>query len=197
MRKSRSRRVPTLTAPVLLRAQVVLATTQRAWRVPMGAGGSAAHAGGRSAANLRGIEIAAARIVSRIYRYASASLRAQVLACLLRPLGTLSLVAVASGAFATLVQRDSAVPSAIPVELAARYSGDQILELALFVHEVEPGALEQVTALLTGSAMGAAALSASALVLLYRRVRFVPAASTSVAANSAAGTAGSRVPGRR
>lgn len=169
MRSTRSRHIPTLTAPVLLQAQVVLATTQRAWRVPVGAGGTAAPAAGGSAASLRAIAIAAARLVSRIYRYASASLRAEMLACLLRPMGTLSLVAVASGAFASLLQRDGAAPSAIPVELTARYSSDQILELALHVHEVNPGALEQVTALLSDGAMGTAALSASALVLLYRR----------------------------
>ncbi len=94
---------------------------------------------------------------------------------LLRPLGTLSLVGVASGAFATLLHRDGAALPTIPMEMAARYSSEQILELAIFVHEVNPGALEQLTALLTVGATGAVALSASALVLLSRRLGSTPA----------------------
>jgi len=116
--------------------------------------------------------------VSRIYRSASAPLRADMLACLLRPLGTLSLVAVASGAFARLLQRDGVAPDRVPVEDVARYSSAQILELARFVHEVDPDTLEQLAALLTDGTLGVTALSASALVLLYRRFRSASAASS-------------------
>lgn len=121
---------------------------------------------------------AAARLVARIYRSASEPLRADMLACLLRPLGTLSLVAVASGAFARLMQRDGVPPDRVPVEEAARYSSEQILELAHFVHEVDPDTFEQLAALLTDSTLGVTALSASALVLLYRRFRPASAASS-------------------
>lgn len=121
--------------------------------------------------------VAAARLVARIYRSAGEPLRADMLACLLRPLGTLSLVAVASRAFPRLLQRDGGAPGRVPVEEAARYSSAQILELAHFVHEVDPDTFEQLAALLTDSALGVTALSASALVLLYRRLRSAPAAS--------------------
>ncbi len=121
---------------------------------------------------------ACARLVARIYRSASEPLRADMLACLLRPLGTLSLVAVASGAFARLLQRDGVAPERVPVEEVARYSSEQILELAQFVHEVNPDALEQLAALLTDSALGVTALSASALLLLYRRFRSASSASS-------------------
>lgn len=114
---------------------------------------------------------AVARLVSRVYRTASAPLRADMLACLLRPLGTLSLVAVASGAFARLLQRDGGVPDTVPMEDVARYSSQQILELARFVHEVNPEALQQLGGLLANNAMGVTALSASALVLLYGKLR--------------------------
>lgn len=130
---------------------------------------------GEARARLR---TAAARLVSRIYRSASAPLRADMLACLLRPLGTLSLVAVASGAFARLLQRDGVAPDRVPVEDVARYSSAQILELARFVHEVDPDTLEQLAALLTDGTLGVTALSASALVLLYRRFRSASAASS-------------------
>jgi hypothetical protein len=122
--------------------------------------------------------IACARLVARIYRSASEPLRADMLACLLRPLGTLSLVAVASGAFARLLQREGVPPDRVPVEEVARYSSEQILELAHFVHEVDPNTLEQLGALLTDSTLGVTALSASALVQLYRRVRSASAASS-------------------
>ena len=176
MRPTRPHRIPALTAPILLHAQAVLATTERAWQVQQVVPSTAAQAGRLVPRSLRGLEVAAARLVSRIYRYANAPLRAEMLACLLRPLGTLSLVAVASGAFATLLQRDNgAALVSIPLEMAARYSSEQILELTLFVHEVNPSALGQLTALLSVGATGAVALSASALVLLSRRLGLAPA----------------------
>ena len=175
MRPPRPHRIPTLNASILLRAQAVLTTTERAWHVQQRVPSAAAQAGRGVPWSLRGLDVAAARLVSRIYRDANAPLRAEMLACLLRPLGTLSLVAVASGAFATLLQRDGAARVTIPLEMAARYSSEQILELTLFVHEVNPGALEQLTALLSVGATGAVALSASALVLLCRRLGLAPA----------------------
>jgi len=175
MRPTRPRRIPALTAPLLLQAQAVLATTERAWQLQQIVPSTTEQAGRGVPRSLRGLDVAAARLVSRIYRYANAPLRAEMLACLLRPLGTLSLVAVASGAFAALLQRDGGALVTIPLEMAARYSSEQILELTLFVHEVNPGALEQLTALLSVGATGAVALSASALVLLSRRLGLAPA----------------------
>ena len=175
MQPTRPRRTPALTASILLQAQAMLATTDRAWQVQQSLPGTAAQAARGLPRSLRGLELAAARLVSRIYRYASAPLRAEMLACLLKPLGTLSLVGVASGAFATLLQRDGAALPSIPLEMAARYSSAQILELATFAHEVNPGAIEQLTAILSVGATGAVALSTSALVLLCRRLGLVPA----------------------
>lgn len=120
------------------------------------------------------------RLVSRAYRRASGPLRAKLLMCLLRPLGTLGLVAVASGAFGRFLHRGRALPEASAMEAAAHYSGDQVSELARFVQEVSPEALEQLAGLLADNAMGMAALSASALVLLYRRYRPASAPSSIV-----------------
>jgi hypothetical protein len=113
----------------------------------------------------------AERLVARLYRAASEPLRARMLACLLRPLGTLSMAAVAAGAFGHLLHRGGAARDSVALEDASRYSSDQILELARFVQEVNPQALAQLAGLLSDNAMGVAALSASALVLLYRRSR--------------------------
>jgi hypothetical protein len=112
-----------------------------------------------------------ARVVSRVYRSASGALRADMLAHLLRPLGVLGLVAVASGAFARLVRRDGLVPDTISAEDMVRYSSEQIRELTLFVHEVNPDALQPLIEQLAQNGMGIAALSTAALVLLHRSSR--------------------------
>lgn len=110
-----------------------------------------------------------ARVVSRAYRGANDSLRADMLTQLLRPLGVLGLVAVASGAFARLVRRDGLVPDTISAEDRLRYSSEQIRELTMFVHEVNPDALQPLIEQLALNGMGIASLSAAALVMLHRR----------------------------
>jgi hypothetical protein len=85
---------------------------------------------------------AIAKVVSRVYRAANDTLRSAMLAHLLRPLGVLGLVAVASGSFARLVRRDGLAPDTIAAEDIVRYSSEQIRELTLFVHEVNPDALQ-------------------------------------------------------
>ena len=118
--------------------------------------------------------VLAARLVSRAYRTASEPLRANMLASLLRPLSTLSLVAVASGAFGRFLYRDSAsLDMSAIVDGAERYSSDQILELARFVQDVSPETLQQLVGTLADNPMSAAAWSAAALVLLYRKIRRV------------------------
>jgi hypothetical protein len=113
----------------------------------------------------------AARLVARAYRAASEPLRARMLACLLQPLSTLSLVAVASGAFGSFVYRDPAAADAAGVQDLARYSGDQVLELARFVQEVNPDTLQRLVQQLADSPVGLASFSASAIVVLYRGMR--------------------------
>jgi hypothetical protein len=114
---------------------------------------------------------AIAKVVSRVYRAANDTLRSAMLAHLLRPLGVLGLVAVASGSFARLVRRDGLAPDTIAAEDIVRYSSEQIRELTLFVHEVNPDALQPLVDQLAQSGMGIAALSTAALVLLHRSSR--------------------------
>ena len=112
-----------------------------------------------------------ARLVSRVYGAAGAPLRARMLACLVRPLGSLGLMAVASGAFAGFLHRRSEGASGIPLDDLARYSNDQIFELVRFVEQVSPDAIEQVAGLLADSPVGVAAFGAAAAMLLVRAVR--------------------------
>jgi len=123
---------------------------------------------------------AIAKVVSRVYRVANDALRAEMLTHLLRPLGALALVGVASGAFARLVRRDGLVPDPISTEDMLRYSSEQIRELTLFVYQVNPDALQPLVEQLAQSATGIAALSTTALVLLHRSSRRSVARKTAV-----------------
>jgi hypothetical protein len=109
---------------------------------------------------------AMAKVVSSVYRSASDALRADMLKRLLRPLGVLGLAAVASGAFARLVRRDGLPPDTISAEDLVRYSSEQIRELTVFVHEVNPDALQALVEELTRNGVGLAALSTAALLML-------------------------------
>jgi hypothetical protein len=117
---------------------------------------------------------AIANVVSRVYRAANDAVRADMLMQLLRPLGMLGLVGVASGAFARLVRRDGLVPATISTEDLLRFSGEPIHELTLFVHEVNPEALQPLFEQLAQNGMGMAALGAAALVLLHRSAQVRP-----------------------
>jgi hypothetical protein len=121
-------------------------------------------------ANLRQ-RCATAKLVSRVYRAANDSLRARMLTQLLRPLGVLGLVAVASGAFARLARHDGLVPDTIPAEDIVRYSSEQIRELTMFVQEVNPDALQSLIEQPAQNGLGIAALSTAALVMLLRGSR--------------------------
>src|ERR1700761_3179916 len=86
----------------------------------------------------------AARLASRLYAGASAMQRSRIVVMLTRPLGPLALVAVASGAFAGLLNRAGALGAALPVDELAGFSRAQSFELARFVEQVSPAALQQV-----------------------------------------------------
>lgn len=112
--------------------------------------------------------VAAPRLVARLYSGAGLPLRTRILACLVRPMGSLGLAAVASGAFAVLLARGRSEGSLLGAEDAARFSGEQIFELARFVEQVQPDTLQQVAGLVVDSPLGLTALSAAALTLLLR-----------------------------
>ncbi len=126
-------------------------------------GKSAATGGARRLRDSR-----AARLVSRLYA-ANAPLRARMLALLLRPLSPLGVAAIAAGAFASSLHRHGA--TWVSADDVGRYSNDQILELARFVEQVSPAALQQVADLVTSRPVGIATFSASAALLLLRAVQ--------------------------
>ena len=64
-----------------------------------------------------------------------------------------------------------------------RYSSEQIRELTIFVHEVNPDALQPLIEQLAQNGMGIAALSTAALVMLHRRSQAGSAASRKTDSN--------------
>lgn len=112
-----------------------------------------------------------ARLASRLYSASGAPMQAKILTCLLRPLGSLGLVAVASGAFASLVWRGSDRSAGIRLDDLGRYSRNQIVELVSFVEQVSPEAVQQLGNLIVDSPIGLAAFSASVAMLLLRALR--------------------------
>jgi hypothetical protein len=108
------------------------------------------------------------RLIARLYLAADQPLRTKLLACLVRPLSSLGLMGVAAGAFAGLLLAGGSRAAMVASEDAARFSGEQILELARFVEQASPAALQQFARLIAASPLGAAAFSAAAVVLLLR-----------------------------
>jgi hypothetical protein len=118
--------------------------------------------------------VPASRLVARLYTAANAPLRARLLACLMRPLGPLGLAGVAAGAFAGFLSCRGVAHTHIDLDGVARVSSEEVLELARFVEQVSPQALQHFAGLISGSQLGLATFSASALVLLYRALHASP-----------------------
>jgi len=113
----------------------------------------------------------AARLVARLYGSANLQLRKRLLACLVRPLGPLGLAAVAAGAFTVVLSRGAAGGLSIAVGDVARFSKEQITELARFVEQVQPEALLQAARLVADNPVGVGAFSASVALLLALELR--------------------------
>ena len=119
----------------------------------------------------------AASLASRLYAGASAMQRSRMVETLLRPLGPLAIVAVASGAFAGLLDRMSTLGAALPMDELGEFTREQVFELARFVEQVSPDALQQVAGAIGDNPFGVSALGAAAAVLLAGAARVQPAAS--------------------
>jgi hypothetical protein len=122
-----------------------------------------------------------ARLVARLYSSSSLAVRTRLVACLVRPLSPLGLAAVAAGAFTVFLSPSG--PGGLSVAMAdvARFSKDQIAELARFVEQVSPEALQQAAALIADNPFGVGTFAASVAVLLALELRRATTSSRSVA----------------
>lgn len=107
--------------------------------------------------------------VSGVYREAPPTLRAQLIECLMRPMGALGLVAVAGGAFAALRQRHGWQTLHVTLDDATRITADQVMELSLYLQQATPAVFRQVADLVADQPLAVGGLSAVLLLQLLRR----------------------------
>jgi hypothetical protein len=113
----------------------------------------------------------AARLVARLFAAAGNPLRVRLLRCLMHPLGTLGAAAVAAGAFAAFLDPRGGTEPVIDPAAVAQLSSRQVHDLAQFVEQVDPQALQQFASLAASSPLAMATFSAAELVLLNRRLQ--------------------------
>jgi len=113
-------------------------------------------------------------LVSEVYSDAPAPLRTKLLECLLRPVGPLAIVTIATGAFAHLLYRLRLGGVPISLDDAARISSDHVLELARFVEQCSPHALLRIGSLIAASPISVATVSGSALLVALSALRRRP-----------------------
>lgn len=112
-----------------------------------------------------------ARLIGLMDSAAPPALRAKLVACPVRSLGTLGVFGVSAGAFGALLYRGGSESARAAIGDMARFSNDQMFELARFVEQVSQDALQEFARLCTEHSMGMAAFSASAALLLMRALR--------------------------
>jgi hypothetical protein len=78
---------------------------------------------------------------------------------------------VAAGAFAAFVQLRGGAETSFDAEAVSRLSSRQVHELAHFVEQVEPRALQHFANLAAASPLATAAFSGSVLLLLVHRLQ--------------------------
>jgi hypothetical protein len=103
-------------------------------------------------------------LVSEVYSKAPAPLRTKLLECLLRPVGPLALVTIATGAFSHLLHRLTIDASPISLDEAARITSQHVLELARYVEQCSPDELVRIGSLIAANPMAVATVSGSALL---------------------------------
>ena len=84
-------------------------------------------------------------LIADAYRRAAAPVRRKLLECLLRPVGSLALAAIASGAFSTFLLRAT---RGVTLDDVTRITADQMAELARFVEQCNPDLLQQLLSML-------------------------------------------------
>lgn len=115
-----------------------------------------------------------AELVAEVYRGARLPLRRRLLECLLKPVGPLGLVAIAAGAFGTILQRGGYRVLAVAPEDAMRISPEQMRELTLYVEQAAPESLLQLAPIISdqaGSMAGVAGIAAALLLVALQAWR--------------------------
>ena len=129
------------------------------------AGSASADAGRPDAADGSEVPQDIPALVSDLYYHAPDALRVKLLEHLLRPVGPLAMVTIATGAFGRFIYRLRRDAMPIPLGHAARITSGHVLHLARYVEQSSPEVLHQIASLTPHRALGQAAISASALLV--------------------------------
>lgn len=109
-----------------------------------------------------------APLVADLYAKVAPGQRLRLLNSLLRPVGPLALVAIATGAFASLLPATRWHVASASLDDAMRFSAAQVLELARYVEQKSPEALLQLPDLLSDSPLWVSSLGGALLLLALR-----------------------------
>ena len=117
-------------------------------------------------------EITIAQLVGQVYEYAPPAERSRLLEHLLRPLGVLSLVAIANGIFAKIRFRSGWPDLHIPIEDAQNVQASDIITLVNHVQQVSVHAVDGLADMLAASPVMAGSAAAALLItVLVQRAR--------------------------
>lgn len=117
-------------------------------------------------------EITIAQLVGQVYEYAPPAERKRLLEHLLRPLGVLSLVAIANGVFAKIGFHSGWPDLHVPLEEAQNVQASDIITLVDHVQQVSVHAVDGLADMLAQSPVMAGSAAAALLVtVLVQRAR--------------------------
>lgn len=117
-------------------------------------------------------EISIAQLVGQVYELAPPAERSRLLEHLLKPLGVLSLVAVANGIFASIRFRSGWPEMHVRMEDAQNVQARDVITLVNHVQQVSAHAVDGLASLLAASpAMAGSAAAALLVTVLLQRAR--------------------------
>ena len=112
-----------------------------------------------------------APLVADLFAKAPPPQRVRLLNGLLRPVGPLALVAIAAGAFSSLLPATRWHAVTATIDDALRFTAGQVLELARYVEQKSPESIAQLPDLLSDSPLWAGTLSGALLLLALQAWR--------------------------
>jgi hypothetical protein len=107
-------------------------------------------------------------LVAAVYDEASVGLRQRLLNHLLRPVGPLALVAVATGAFASLLPHERWSGAYAQLDDVLRIRPDQVLDLTRYVQQKSPEMLLRLPEIIASSPVALGTLSGVLLLTALR-----------------------------
>ncbi len=117
-------------------------------------------------------EIAIAQLVGQVYESAPTAVRRRLLEHLMRPLGVLSLVAIANGIFAKIRFRSGWPDIQIQIEDVQNVQASDVITLATHVQQVSVHAVDGLVEMLAAApVMTGSAAAALLMTLLMQRAR--------------------------